>query len=582
MKKQATLLMAVSLLLVGCGGSVDTTKERIAKIDVITADAEGTVIKGEPLNVLFKANSEVPYIDLKEGAKIFGDVRKSLCRGLSGSCEASVSDNKLIYTVENGSKATFDLANQTLTFEDMDVFFNFTPAYKPVTVFAPTSTMKAIKVTKQEYQGGKAVTFDLKPYSHLDIYRHGDSLYVPYTVFSDVFLSANESFNLAYNFKDFYYLTPLTPLFANLFGENVPTELGTKYYEESKKSATVSADYAAFAYDATCFDFDNLYGLKNHKGITNFDTFFSSKGYKQDLLSGDSHKMDNAFAYGLSYLMDGHTAKNATSPLYTYGEGTEVSEKMNPAMVSWLNGGDSFAKEKVKAGIKDGLVIEPTFGGAYISFNEFSALDEDLFYSTLPTDPTSSTPTLFKSAYQTITSSENKDKVKFVCVDLATNDGGAIDSVVYILSMLLGEVFLDNINPLSGAHNRTYFKVDINGDGAIDEKDKSLKELGYKIVFLNSSYTFSSGNALPMFAKENDANIITVGEKTSGGTCSVRHSMSSIGAPFQQSSHLSLARRVGESWGNLENGIEAEVPLQQENMFDRLFIGAMIADKIAK
>ena len=91
MKKQATLLMAVSLLLVGCGQSADTNKERIAKIDVITANAEGNVIKGEPLNVLFKANSEVPYIDLKEGAKILGDVRKGLLGVLTGSCEASVT-----------------------------------------------------------------------------------------------------------------------------------------------------------------------------------------------------------------------------------------------------------------------------------------------------------------------------------------------------------------------------------------------------------------------------------------------------------------------------------------------------------
>ena len=116
----------------------------------------------------------------------------------------------------------------------------------------------------------------------------------------------------------------------------------------------------------------------------------------------------------------------------------------------------------------------------------------------------------------------------------------------------------------------------------IDEKDKSFKELGYKIVFLDSSYTFSSGNALPMFAKENDSSIITAGEKTAGGTCSVRRSMSSIGAPFQQSSHLALAKKAGESWGNLENGIEAEVPIEQASMFDRLFIGTMITDKIAQ
>ena len=580
MKKQIALLLALPLLLAGCGGSSDSSKERLIQQDIYSSNREGNVITTASFKFLYKANSEVPYLNLKDGASVIADIRKSHI-GETASCEASIKDNQLTYKVENGNSAVFDIDKQTITFADFDAFYNVAST-KPMTPITPSADSKAFKLIKQEYQAGKEVTFDLKPYSHLDIYRSGDAFYVPYTVFSDVFLSSQNSSNFAYNFKDFYFLNNVAVLTKNILGETAVTDLGRKYYEEAKQSATISREYAAFTYDSLCFNLDHTYGLKADKSIASFDSYFTSKGYREDLLSGDAHTMDNALAYALSTLLDGHTGKDGTSPLYPYGENTADIKKFDPARIAWDAGQEKLTSDKEKAEIKIGLNMEPVSGAAFINFNEFTETDEELLYTDLDLEPIISTALIFKNAYQTITSNEYKDKTKYVVVDLSTNIGGAIDAVIYSLSTLLGEIFIDSINPISGAHNRSYYKVDINNDGKIDANDKSLKELGYKIAFIDSGYTFSSGNALPVFAKENDSSILTIGEKTGGGPCALRQTVSPIGATFSQSGLTVLAKKDGSGWKNIEGGVAADQAIEKESMLNYLYIGAMLPDWFTK
>ena len=578
MKKQLLVPPILLLALSGCGGSSsDPSGQRVVRTDLYTAGTSGKVERADTLDILFKENGHVPYLDLQDGARLFQEIRRAQV-GNDAYCRIQSSGNTITYNLDNGANATFDAKKQTIVFSDLDLFLNFTATYKPLTLGAPNANSKAVKITKQEYQAGKEVTFDLKPYAKLDIYQVGKSFYVPYSVFSDLLLSNFESFNLAYNFKDLYLLTGVATLTTTLFGETMLTELGMKYYEEAKQSASLSEDYAAFAYDSLCFNLDYTYGLKGRRGIQSFDSYFTSKGYRSEFLSGDAHTMDNALTYALSSLGDGHTGKSLTSPLYDFGGSTAVKERLNPELVAWQKAAENFAGDKVKAGIKDGLELEVVSGGAYISFNEFSALDESLLYNDLLDDPTVSTPNLFNYAYKTITAPQNKDKIQYVVVDLCTNDGGAIDSVIYGLGTLLGEIFLDNVDPLSGAHNRTYYKVDINADGKIDEQDKSLKELGYKILFLDSSYSFSSGNAMPVFAKENDKDVMIIGEKSAGGTCSARSSVSALGATYQQSGGNVLSKKDGTGWKDIEDGVPADHNIPKESMFDRLYIGVMVKD----
>ena len=86
-------------------------------------------------------------------------------------------------------------------------------------------------------------------------------------------------------------------------------------------------------------------------------------------------------------------------------------------------------------------------------------------------------------------------------VDLTTNSGGVADALTYALNTLIGTFFIDLLSPITKGHNRLTYKSDINMEGKVDDKDVPLIDLGYKVIFLNSEYSFSSANALPYLLK---------------------------------------------------------------------------------
>ena len=116
------------------------------------------------------------------------------------------------------------------------------------------------------------------------------------------------------------------------------------------------------------------------------------------------------------------------------------------------------------------------------------------------------------------------------------------------------------------------YKADINADGFIDSRDKSLAESGFKIYFLDSKYSFSSANAMPVLAKLNNKNVVTLGEKTAGGPCAVRYTVTPIGTALYSSSLTTIAKKVDNKYQNIDDGVAADYQLTEEQMIDRNYI----------
>ena len=149
---------------------------------------------------------------------------------------------------------------------------------------------------------------------------------------------------------------------------------------------------------------------------------------------------------------------------------------------------------------------------------------------------------------------------------------GSSQGLLYALSTLIGNVHTYMINPLSGARSHQVYKADMNADGKIDDNDKSLADLGYKIYFLDSKYSFSSANAMPVIAKQNNSNVITLGDKTAGGPCAVRYTITPIGAGVNSSSLSTIAKPSGDSFVNIDGGVEADFKLEEAQMVNRKYI----------
>ena len=587
--KTILLVLASSCLLASCNqtpASGPSEAEEIRKTDVLVEDPESDKIVSTEvsLDLLFKAKSEIPYVSIDDGFKFLNYIKAVHFNDKTNKdhfFKVTRENEDYVVADEAGTKVTFSQKNQTIVYDDFDSFLYLgkDATNKPLTLNLVKKDQKALKITKSEYKKGNAVTVNLKSYEGIDLYRYGNSLYLPLVTFNDFFFNVFEYSNLAYNYKD-VYVVPYGGLVNTMFGEPMLTTLGNAFFKGPKK-ATLSAELKNFHLQEACLNFDYLYGLKKEKGFTNFSSFLESKGLKEEVASEDTKKADSALRYALSHLVDGHTLGTITSPLYDWGTATDDASRMNAERAAWIKSNEALADERVtKKTAPLGNHLNEIGKTYYIAFNSFTPLNEDLLYlpATEHDESTVMTNTAlqFNEAYKYLMKDENKAKINNIVVDIATNDGGASDSLLFALSTLLGEVKTAVYDSLSGAENRTSYKADINLDGVIDDKDVPLISKGYNIVFLDSKATFSSANAMPAIAKYTNSKVMTVGETTGGGTCAVRPSFSALGASLSSSGLATIAVEKNGKLENLEKGVAPDNAIARESLFDRDFIATMI------
>ena len=531
--------------------------------------------------IIFKENSEIPYISINDGVSILSNIRHERIDGKNdtnnGYAKLEMNGDNAVIKNDNAATCTISLANQTITFDDLDTFLNiYLPGNKPLMIANIEANVKAIKATNIEYTKGDAVTLSLNNYSKLDIVKRNDKLYIPVALYSSIFLSSFSGMFLGYNFDDLYlgYNSSFSSL--NLEDVRELSAFGNLYYSGTKKD-NVSAEYAAYTTDVICFDMDHFYGLKKDKNFTSFHDFLESKGYLADMNSGDVKKMDAALTYAIYDLNDGHTFITDYSTLYNFSTQQIDKTKLNKAKVDYDNGNEALKKAKIDASIDDTNKIYEDYNTMYITFSGFNTVNEKIIYSGNKHNDfvyALCNAAQFSDAYKTLLT--KKDTIKNVVVDLTTNDGGASDGMIYALSVLIGEVSFDIYDPLSHGHTRTTYKADMNLDQKIDEYDVSLLDLGFNIIFLSSEYTFSSANAMVVGAKANKPSVITIGDKTGGGPCVVKNSATPLGTVYSSSGLNVISLKDGNEYKNIDGGAKADHSISKDKFFDRNYINEQI------
>lgn len=572
MKKRYILgiLGLASLALASCGNEEiendDITKERLLTKSVyISNEKTKDVTEYTSLKLLFKANSEVPYVGIKNGVSFVSDIRKET--GKNKEYKVEYNGNVAKVTNELNGDLTLDYDNQLITSSNFELFGEISMSNEPLLLMSNVTS--SVKLQSSSYKPGNKATFDLKKYSALDIYKANDELYIPLSVFNNLFINGNLSANLIYNFKDLYFMAQDEYTVDSQLGTYLSV-IGQKFNSGPKKDS-LTPDFAKYYYQSLVFDFDNFYGLKEHKNIS-FDDFFTEKGYKDDMLSGDPIKMDAAINYALTYLNDFHTAFSKTSCLYDSRKFVSEKSKYNPDFIKFQEDDEALKNKCKEAGISSGYTqVGDTM---FVKFNNFTALDEKLLYKKSWTSSEVSTDTavLFASLYQGLISDEVKKTCKNIVVDLTNNDGGSVSTLIYTLSVLIGNVKMIQKNAISGGINEQEYKCDINCDTFIDDRDICAYDLGYNICFLDSKYAFSCGNAMPIYAKYSQPNVKILGEKTAGGACAKKDSFTAIGGYYTKSSTTQLCTKKDDSYVLVENGIEADYQISEDKFYDRQYI----------
>jgi hypothetical protein len=561
------------------------------KVSVYSLNTENKVKKVGTCELLFKKNSRIPYVSLKDGTELMSLVRSTNLDDKKYKVEFVKDGNNYVISNEAGAKCVIDKDKQTLTYNDYDKLVSVVPDYQqPLSIIPVKKTSKALKVVSNHYTPGNERVISLKDYSLLDIYEVGDKAYLPLSVYNSVLLNTNDNMNLAYNGKYLFFMAG-SSLSDNSLGFPVETPLGEKFRKGAAKEK-LSDEELEYYYQSLCFDFNNSYGLREK--FDSFDEFLKMIDFKKDILSTNPKKIDAATALALTYLRDGHTALTDFSNLYEFGTNTFDTTKIDTESKKHSDADEAFTNAKKAAKVKTGLDYKDDT--VFVDFAQFTNIDEDLLYNTTSGDDDldlddftggddipgldfgladlleTNTAKLFNQLYKDLTSDTYKNTIKNVVIDLTTNAGGAADALIYSLSTLIGNVTIDIVDPITSAHNKQVYQADINADGKIDENDKPLSELGFNIYFLNSAYSFSSANAMPVLAKLNNPKVITLGAKTAGGPCAVRNYITTIGSVYASSSLYTISKEENGKYVNIDGGVNADFVLTEDKMIDRDFI----------
>ena len=582
MKRNALALLALCCAL-PIGGCSNEGSERIMDKDVYTYDAEkGTVDKDGTLHLLYRAHSDVPYISLKEGMDYLNKIRTAML-GEDAAISLTQEGDKATYVTPSQARAVFDHTKQTISFEDLTGFLGHAQSYaNTLSLFTPDTT-SSISLLENRYEKGNAFSVDLNGYPAITIHKRGNDFYLPLTTYNDLLLNPTSMQSFVYDSEKVFLLgADATFTTKDAEGEDVPNELGKAFFIGKNDDPTVSKGYAEYYYQNICLNFDYLYGVRGIRGrdYRTFDDYLTQKGYRDDLLSGNVRKMDAAYAYALSTLRDSHTAVNGFSPLYPFGTAALSRSKFDQESLKEEQEGEALNEARKTSGAGLGYSLDLPNRIAYIAFNQFSSVDEKALKKTSWTEADlQNNATLTAYAYDDIVKNHMGD-VDYVAVDLATNNGGSSDGMVYMLGVLVGKFSMEIQNPMDKAHSKSSYAVDINRDGVIDAKDKSLRELGKKIVFIDTHHAFSCGNALPVYAKYNyPEEVTTIGETTGGGTCAVRLAFNALGSSYYISSPLMLSKREDGQLVDIEEGVPADIALEKASTIDRKAVAKALLSK---
>ncbi|MBQ9457556.1 MAG: hypothetical protein IJU64_03495 [Bacilli bacterium] len=581
--KQSLLLLlscfGLSASLASCGNNGPT----IRSVSLVTVDDKGEAKRtGDGFHLLFKKDSEIPYVSIEEGFAFLNAIKAARINDAKNEkyyFHLKKEGETYVAVDEADNKVTFDVANQTITYTDFDNFLSFQANnYKPLNLIGIQPTAKSLKFVSSNFKKGQAVTVDLKPYASIDLYTHEGKGYLPLDTFNDLFYNVFENANLAYNYKDVYWI-PNESLTVTLFGTTMLSSFGEAFYNVPQRK-TLSEEIINFNLQELSLNFDNFYGLKKNKNLASFASFVEEKGFKGDFTSSDPYVVDSSLRLALTHLNDGHTGLSIQSFFIPWGEAKEDDSRYNPTQKKWELDGNQFQKSRKGSASPLGNHFDTTSGTYTIAFDSFHEINENTLYGReeLPDGASidSDTAYQFAMAYDYLSSAEAKTSVKQVVVDLSTNDGGSADSLMYALCTILGKVTTHTKNPVSGAENETVFAADLNRDGQIDDADKGLVEMGYRVGVLSSEYTFSCGNALPAIAKDNNPNIITAGEKSGGGACVLRTSMDPIGQTYTLSGLTQICSKKGDQLVDVDGGVTADVAIAKDSMFDPTKVGTLI------
>ena len=483
--------------------------------------------------------------------------------------------------------------------------------------FDPEPTLKFGSATmldsKKLFEGQKAATFNLGKYG-FKIYGGIDDAYAPICVVNQLFTAALKGAQFLFNGKKIYQYSGT---------ENYTTFTDSPWYADLNKrpAALVEASY-----NLLCFVHDNLYGRPGYYGFaddgngyakadvvaaadalalddllsqhdsgtkallksTNYPDYLKGLARLAYYTYGDQHANVNWKDF---IMFDNAEIKNAVNEIEENGCSGKWKYDRKKSSIDQSNSLNWWRKQKgivdEDGELKDGKDLELIDDGKtlIIRFDSFD-LDQtgawNNYYASATPEPNPDSVILpddtialfYKACYYILHSKAGYENVTTILIDDSCNGGGAKFGLQYILYLITGrgDVYYDDVHTGGKFHEIT--KTDLNLDGKVDADDEIFRGKlfgtrspackGLNVAILTSFDSFSCGNALPFFAREQGLKII--GERSGGGSCLVGMGITADGFPYRYSRNSRLCAQDFSK--STEGGAEVDKPLMNGDSYE--------------
>ena len=363
------------------------------------------------------------------------------------------------------------------------------------------------------------------------------------------------------------------------------------YFATGKRSKEI----ANYSYNLLKLQFDRFYGLKEQLvdkyGHADFDTFVEEENLKDNLLSEDTTKYDEALAkYTMQYIDDGHTNYMGTS-IYSVGVGKAAtalsSEYAGTRYQSLFAYQDTYLKlrksvlSSIDEKYKDTKEQQNLFmegKTAAIRFDSFVEpmsfiLNEETTATSISDALTTSVSAGFDLAFKEINNNEN---IENIVIDLTCNGGGQILLLPYLSAFFTSYPSFQIKDTVTGVRKNFCYEVDLNHDGLYSDGSDTY-EGKYNFYILTSELSFSCANALSTIAKNNGITII--GKKSGGGSCPVAFFSDGCGSLYTTSSNYQFCLCDDLSSGNYycnDGGVPVDYNLDSDAWYDMVRLNAFV------
>ncbi len=561
--KKITAWILVLALLIGLapaqaesGGDESVSVERVTLpfyISTVEAEDEFTVC-------LLNGDGDLPWIDAT-------DLPGLLCM-LYNDCfpdpdyaldyVMDPEEHLLILTRENGYFMQVDFADDLIVFNDYDLFIHdstdsalLEKLFAGPDVSNRKGTLFQSTVGKSCERQGDAVVLDLKEY-HISLPEAEGTGFLPLQLISDFLVSPVFEQSLFYNGNALFLGD------ADCFGtrEGGLTPLGEYYYSAAPVSR--SKALAEFGYNELCLALDCLYGLKEIHGITSFSQLFWQTGLDGQLADADSAAADKALEYLINLCLDDqHSA--FLSPSWMSSASCAV-ESTGPSTEKYNADKDMYTECREKYLGENFDSYQEIGNTAYITFDAFTSMDWPSYYEEPVPDgedgePDEDTVQLIHRAHEMIYRKDSP--VENVVIDLSCNEGGSVPAAAFVMCWVLGDASVSMENKFTGANSNTFYRADVNLDGAFTVEDTLYDK---KVFCLISPLSFSCGNLVPA-AFKNTQKATLIGRTSGGGSCLVLPFSTAWGTLIQLSGNYQMSYFKNGVFYDIDRGIEPDLYL---------------------